>query len=441
MKGLLQRVFDRVARGAPIDYEESKRLTASADPADRRRVASRPEIQPEVLYYLAADPDPGVRSAIAANDATPVQADLLLARDRDEEVRGALARKIARLAPGLTAAETDRLRRITFETLEILARDQAVRIRRILAETLQLMPDAPVAIVRQLARDDAIEVAGPILRFSPLLGSDDLLDIIAAGAASAALVAIADREGLGTDVAEAVAATDDDAAVAVLLANGSVQLREETIDRLAEEAANHPRWHRPLVARPRLSDRAIRRLAQFVAADLLARLTARSDLDPRTAAHLERVVMARLDGSGGGRGDACGAAAAADPDEAALARARQAQACGTLDASFVLDAAGQDRRLAAAGLALLAGVPLAVVDQILTAGSAKGAAALAWKAGLDATAAVQIQLRLARIPPASVLRASADGRYPLAPAALQWQIEFFASVAADTKQLATAGLG
>lgn len=440
MKGLLQRVFDRVARGAPIDYEESKRLTASADPADRRRVASRPEIRPEVLYYLAADPDPGVRSAIAANDATPVQADLLLVRDRDEEVRGAMARKIARLAPGLTAAETDRLRRITFETLEILARDQAVRIRRILAETLQSMPDAPVAIVRQLARDEAIEVAGPILRFSPLLGSDDLLDIIAAGAASAALVAIADREGLGTDVAEAVAATDDDAAVAVLLANGSVQLREETIDRLAEEAANHPRWHRPLVARPRLSDRAIRRLAQFVAADLLARLTARSDLDPRTAEHLERVVMARLDGSGGDRGDARGAAAA-DPDEAALARARQAQACGTLDASFVLDAAGQDRRLAAAGLALLAGVPLAVVDQILTAGSAKGAAALAWKAGLDATAAVQIQLRLARIPPASVLRASADGRYPLAPAALQWQIEFFASVAADAKQSATAGLG
>jgi hypothetical protein len=55
MKGLLQRVFDRVARGAPIDYDESKRLTASADPADRRRVASRPEIRPEVLYYLERD--------------------------------------------------------------------------------------------------------------------------------------------------------------------------------------------------------------------------------------------------------------------------------------------------------------------------------------------------------------------------------------------------
>jgi uncharacterized protein (DUF2336 family) len=368
-----------------------------------------------------------------------VQADLILARDGDEEVRGALARKIARLAPGLTAAETDRLRRLTFETLEILARDQAVRIRRILAETLQAIPDAPVGIVRQLARDEAIEVASPILRFSPLLGSEDLLDIIAAGAASTALVAIADREGLGADVAEAVAATDDEAAVAVLLANGSVQLREETIDRLAEEAAGHPRWHRPLVARPRLSDRAIRRLAQFVAADLLARLAARSDLDPRTAAHLERVVMERLEG--GGEGNAPADATAADPDEAALARARQAQACGTLDASFVLDAAGRDRRLAAAGLSLLAGIPLAVVDQILAAASAKGAAALAWKAGLDATAAVQVQLRLARIPPASVLRAAADGRYPLAPAALQWQIEFFASVAADAKQSAAAGLG
>src|SRR5215813_2448835 len=108
MMGLLQRVFGR-SRARPIPYEESKRLSASSDPAERLRVATHDGVRPELLYFLASDPDASVRAAVAANEATPVQADLLLARDRDDAVRHDLARKIARLAPGLSAQEQDRL--------------------------------------------------------------------------------------------------------------------------------------------------------------------------------------------------------------------------------------------------------------------------------------------------------------------------------------------
>ena len=102
MMELLQRVM-RTVRGAdpPIDYEESKRLAASKERADRHAVARHSEVRPEVLYYLAADADPQVRAAVAANESTPVQADLLLARDRDDRVRVDLAQKIARLTPVL----------------------------------------------------------------------------------------------------------------------------------------------------------------------------------------------------------------------------------------------------------------------------------------------------------------------------------------------------
>ena len=80
MKGLLQRIF-QIGAGAPkIDYEESKRLIQSRNPADRRLVAGNLQVQPEVLYFLATDPDPTVRTAVAGNEATPVQADLILAR-------------------------------------------------------------------------------------------------------------------------------------------------------------------------------------------------------------------------------------------------------------------------------------------------------------------------------------------------------------------------
>ena len=110
MIGLLQRVFGK-SKAKPIPYDESKRLSASGNPAERRRVAEHDGVRPELLYFLANDPDPTVRAAVAANEATPVQADLLLARDRDGAVRKDLARKISRLAPGLSAQEHDRLRR------------------------------------------------------------------------------------------------------------------------------------------------------------------------------------------------------------------------------------------------------------------------------------------------------------------------------------------
>ncbi|MBV8651458.1 MAG: hypothetical protein JO255_08325, partial [Alphaproteobacteria bacterium] len=80
MIGLLQRVLGK-SKAKPIPYDESKRLSASGNAAERRRVAEHDGVRPELLYYLANDPDPTVRAAVAANQATPVQADLILARD------------------------------------------------------------------------------------------------------------------------------------------------------------------------------------------------------------------------------------------------------------------------------------------------------------------------------------------------------------------------
>src|SRR5258708_25165728 len=177
MMGFLQRVF-RTGADAPIPYEESKRLSQGGSVEDRRRAATHTELRPELLCFLARDPDPGVRAAVATNAATPVQADVLLARDSDDSVRQDLAHKIALLAPGLTAQEHDRLRRMTYEVLEILVRDQVARVRQIVAEALKDVADAPPEIIQRLARDCEIVVAGPVLQFSPLLSESDLLEII-----------------------------------------------------------------------------------------------------------------------------------------------------------------------------------------------------------------------------------------------------------------------
>src|SRR5690348_2127640 len=170
MMELLQRVFRVV--GKAIDYDTQKTLAASAKRADRRRLAESTSARPEVLYYLASDKEPSVRAAVAANEATPVQADLLLARDRDAGVRADLAEKIAELAPGLSRESHERLRKLTDEVLQILVRDQVTRVRQVIAETLKDVADAPPEIIRLLARDCELVVAGPVLECSPVLSED-----------------------------------------------------------------------------------------------------------------------------------------------------------------------------------------------------------------------------------------------------------------------------
>ena len=76
MKGLVERVVGR--RGAAeetVTYDESKVLAADRDGENRRALAARVDVKPEVLYYLAADQLPSVRCEIAAHEKTPRPAD------------------------------------------------------------------------------------------------------------------------------------------------------------------------------------------------------------------------------------------------------------------------------------------------------------------------------------------------------------------------------
>lgn len=421
---LLQRTLRGGSR-TTLDYEESKRLSASLDASTRRRVAEHAATRPELLYYLARDASPEVRAAVAANEATPVQADVILARDHDPAVREDLAHKIARLAPGLTAQEQDRLRRLTYEVLEILVSDQVARVRQILADALKDVADAPPDIIQRLARDCDIAVAGPVLQFSPVLTDADLLEIIASDPIAGARAAIAQRRHVAEPVSDAISASGDVGAVTALLTNPCAQIREETLDQLIDMAPGILPWHAPLVRRPVLPANAARRLARFVATSLLGVLRARTDLDPETTREVAAIVMARVADDG-----ALGTASDIDPGAVAAARARKLRAEGKLDDSAIDDAidAG-DRHFLRAALATLAGLPLDAVDRVIAAHSAKGIVALAWKAGLTMRTAVRLQTGFVHIPRPSLIKPQPDGAYPLTHEAMRWQIEFLTGVA------------
>jgi len=175
MKGFLKGLLKGGDKDKPLSYEEAREMARHANMNIRMELAVRSDVNPEILYFLSEDLAAEVHRLIAGNEVTPAQADLVLAKDTDQDVRGDLAAKIAKLAPGLRADEQDKVKRMTYEALEILARDQVTRVRQILFEALKDVANAPPEVIQQLARDAELVVVGPILQFSPVLTDDDLL--------------------------------------------------------------------------------------------------------------------------------------------------------------------------------------------------------------------------------------------------------------------------
>jgi uncharacterized protein (DUF2336 family) len=96
--------------------------------------------------------------------------------------------------------------------------------RSVLAENLKRMTAVPHDILLSLARDEA-QVARPILRTSPLLDDDDLVEIAREGTRAHRL-AIAERDALSARVAQALCESRDPQVIRTLLANDSAALPE-----------------------------------------------------------------------------------------------------------------------------------------------------------------------------------------------------------------------
>lgn len=403
------------------DYEDAKRIARSGDTTERAALAGQAGMAPEILYFLAADKASPVRVAVASNDATPPQANALLAGDTDAAVRVALARKIASLSPTLDQNEQDRLSRLTWETLARLVNDTTVQVRAAIADVVQAMPDAPRALITRLARDTELPVAGPVLQFSPLLGTEDLLSLVADPPGPGTISAIARRPHLNHQVSDAIATSAGSSAITQLLANGSAQIRESTLDALIARASNHVEWHEPLVQRPKLSAAATRKLAGIVAEHLVMKLSERPDIDPATADFLKRQVVKQVSWTG--------PAAVHPSDEPspvnALGEVAAIETEGPLtEDSLLMSAAMGETRVVSAMLARGAEVPLAVVERAAALRSGKGLVALCWKAGFSMRSAVVAQALLGRLPPASAITSIPGQDWPLSEEEMRWQIAF-----------------
>jgi uncharacterized protein (DUF2336 family) len=396
---------------------------ATADETTRVRLAAASTTGEALLHLLARDQAIAVRATVAMNPAASASVDRALIGDPDERVRLLLGRKLAEMMPCLSYQKRDALQEQALAALLTLVADEAVRVRAAIADVLKEMPDAPRDIVLRLAHDTALEVAEPIIRLSPLLGTEDLLAVLAAGPSSATAIAVARRPYLCEDVTDVLANTSSSEAISALLSNTSACIRESTLDALVARAAAETSWHEPLLLRPQLSHRATLALSQIVTGTLLSVLARRTNLDPTLAKELQRRIEGRLSPQKRGTDRP-------PTIDEAMDCARVLASQGQLNEDTILASARRgEARMCTALLAVAADVPGSVVDRVCTLRSAKGLVSLIWKAGFTMRIAGPLQTLMVRLPPSQLLRAQEGEKFPLAPDEMYWQIELLTRAA------------
>jgi uncharacterized protein (DUF2336 family) len=116
--------------------------------------------------------------------------------------------------------------------LAYLLDDPSPKVRLALAEGLALTDHAPRSVILRLA-EDQVEVAARIIALSPVLGDNDLIEIIASGRASLQQF-VAYRCDLSVAVSAALAEIGSLQAIADLLDNAQAPIARISLRRIAE---------------------------------------------------------------------------------------------------------------------------------------------------------------------------------------------------------------
>jgi hypothetical protein len=109
-----------------------------------------------------------------------------------------------------------------------------------LSRRLAPIANAPIEAVRRLARDDSIEVSGPVLAASERLTDDDLVEIVRSKS-QAHLATIASRPRLNEAVTEALVDHGDEAVAATIAGNRGARFSEVGMSKLVIRADGNDR--------------------------------------------------------------------------------------------------------------------------------------------------------------------------------------------------------
>ncbi len=161
------------------------------------------------------------------------------------------------------------------------------KARAELSNRLAPVSNAPVEVVRQLAHDDDISIAGPVLTQSRRLADTDLLDI-AKTKSQAHLLAISGRPGIAEQLTDVLVSRGDGAVMRGVVDNRSSRLSSDGFSTLIIRAENDGVLAEKVALRPDIPPRLFRDLLLRATEVVQQRLFASAK--PETQAEIRRVL-------------------------------------------------------------------------------------------------------------------------------------------------------
>lgn len=202
-----------------------------------------------------------------------------LVKGATPEERANAAQKICRRIDASQLSAADRAN--ADQIMAFLAEDAAALVRKTLAVTLRTSPNLPHDLAIKLARD--IEsVATPILKHSPKLTDEDLIELVLASSPEKQ-VAIAERDTLDASVVEVIAQHGDrDAVEAAALNEGasfSDLAYDSTLDRFPEDDGVKI----AVIERDKIPVNIAEKMVALVSGEMFDRLVNKHELPPQLA--------------------------------------------------------------------------------------------------------------------------------------------------------------
>lgn len=304
-----------------------------------------------------------------------------LRTDGSPEARIGIAGKLGRQYDELAADDT---RPLAEAVLDLLVKDVEKKVRQTLAEAVASSRSLPEGVALRLAWDE-IEVARPILEASPVLGDDQLIEIVRTHTMQYAL-AVAGRQSLSTRLSAALVDTGESVVVARIVDNRTAQLSSDTLKRIAEDYALEQDIQDRLVRRPELPYELVDQLVGMIGQRLQWELVKTRQVGGEDAKQLIAAVRERA---------TIDITAREHDQRQVLVELKQEHLDGRLDQVAALCALRDGRISRFEGImALLADIDLARVRRLLYGMDKRGTAAICIEAGFGAPHYIAVRMAL-----------------------------------------------
>jgi uncharacterized protein (DUF2336 family) len=245
--------------------------------------------------------------------------------------------------------------RLFDEVFSKLIAEIETKARTELSHRLAPLRNAPVDVVRRLAQDDDIAVAGPVLKQSQRLAETDLVDI-AQTKSQAHLLAISGRAGIAEPVTDVLVRRGDQEVVRSVADNRDARFSEGSFFTLVDRAEKDGVLAEKVGLRPDIPPRLFRDLLLKATEVVQQRLLASAK--PETQAEIRR-VLAKVSNEVGAR-------AAPRDYKAAMRAVELLRQEGKLTEAALVDFAKTGKyEETVAALASLCAVPIEVVDRLM----------------------------------------------------------------------------